>query len=432
MKRLCASAVIAAMALVSCSKKSGVETAQAAQETAYANLSAEGSNPALPATSQPVAFQTSSFQAGAFQAGGAPTPGNRRTRNLLRFEPAVIVDATGFDKPMGAATMFIPHGWRTEGGVFWARDFMCTNGYNFMWSASSPDGAMSLGIAPQTAWSYATGAAPASPRPGCPVLQISSARQYLEESVRKALPDARILDYRDRPDLVGEIGFQPQRIPNAMGEMQRWAEGGEVLYAFSRNGRDMRGVMAAVVQFDRMITDMTQIYATDPTIVQMPDQGAMRMEQVSAFAHSAFFASAPNGQLKPSYFEAMRRTLKPNPQWAAKITNHNLRIGAVAIEEGRKRADMINRSNAEIARIREETWNAYQESSDRRVREFGEAIRGVETYADADAPGGQVELSHSWDHAWRLNDGSYVLTDDPYFDPWRDLQMEGRQLEAVR
>ena len=357
----------------------------------------------------------------------APNP----SRRLLRFEPTVIVDATGFDRPIGAATMFIPHGWKTEGGVFWASDFMCTNGYNIMWRATSPDGAMSLGIFPQTAWEFHSTGAGAT-RPGCQAMQIGSARDYLAASVQRSVPGARILDYRDRPDLVREIGFQSSRTPMPMGETQRWAEGGEILFAFSENGLDMRGALAAVVQFDKMTTDMSSMYQNDPTIVAMPNAAQLRTESLSAYAHPGFVATAPNGRLNLGFFESLRKTISPNPQWASKIAGHNAAIGRVALEESRKRAAMIAETNDYVSRLREETWAAQQKSADRRAREFGELIKGVETYDDADAPGGQVELSSTYNRAWRLNDGSYVLTDDPNFDPWRDLQMEGKQLEAAQ
>ena len=142
--------------------------------------------------------------------------------------------------------------------------------------------------------------------------------------------------------------------------------------------------------------------------------------------------TAPNGQLNLGFFEAIRRTMKENPQWAARIANHNNAIGRVALQESQRRSQILQQSNAEIARIREEAWNAYQESSDRRAREFGELIRGVETYNDSNAPGGTVQLSGLYNNAWRLDDGSYVLTNDSSFEPYRDLGLAGRPLEQTR
>lgn len=367
-----------------------------------------------------VAMATTAQPNGARNAG--PRGPSRPRGNVLRLSPGVIIDAAGFAQPMAAASIFIPHGWRTEGGVYWARDFMCTNGYNFLWSASAPDGSMSIGIAPQTAWEMnSMGAAPT--RPGCQIQQIQSARQYLETQVSRAFQGVRILDYRDRPDLVREAGIQSSRTPMPAGELRRWGEGGELLFAFNRNGREMRGSMAAAVQFDYTVSDYSQMTGGLP---------GSRNEFLSAFANPGWVATAPNGQFNFAFFEALRKSIRPNMDWARAIAGHNAAIGRVAIAESKKRADMIQETNDYISKLRQDTWNAQQESADRRAREFGEVIRGVETYKDEWGPGGQRELSGYYDHAWRLNDGTYVMTDDPNFDPWRDLQLEGKKLEVVQ
>ena len=362
----------------------------------------------------------------AAASGGAqsarPVVPQRPRGNVVRLAPQIIVDAAGFAQPMAAASIFVPHGWQTDGGVFWARDFMCVNGYNFIWTAYAPDRSMSVGIAPQAAWEMnSMGAAPT--RPGCQLQQIQSARQYLETQVGNSIRGARILDYRDRPDLIREIGFQPSRTPMPAGEIRKWAEGGEVLFAFSLNGRDMRGSMAAVVQFDHNISDYSQIAGGLP---------GSRTEFLSAFAHPGWVATAPNGQFNFAFFEALRKSIRTNPQWSKAITGHNTRIAQVALDESRKRAAMVQETNDYIARLRKETWDAQQESADRRFREFGEVLRGVETYKDEWGPGSQTELSGYYNHAWRLRDGTYVLTDDANFDPWRDLNLEGQKLEVVQ
>lgn len=366
---------------------------------------------------------------GASCAGAQVAHGSSREQpvhaprgNVVRLTPQIILDATGFAQPMAAATIFVPHGWRTEGGVLWASDFMCTNGYNFMWSAYAPDQSMSIGITPQAGWeTNSMGAAPT--RPGCPLMAIQSVRHYLHVQVGSAFQDARVLDFRDRPDLLHEIGFQPSRTSMPAGESRRWAEGGEILFAFSHHGRDMRGSMAAVVEFNRTASDYTQLMGNVP--------GA-RSEFVSGFAHPGWVATAPNGQFDFVFFEALRRSIRPNPQWSRAIAGHNAAIGQVALEESRKRARMIAETNDYIARLRQETWNAQQESADRRAREFGELMKGVETYRDASGPGGRTELSAHYSHAWRLNDGTYLLTNDAAFDPWRDLNLEGTKLEVLQ
>ncbi|MFN0025137.1 MAG: hypothetical protein ACKVS5_14695 [Parvularculaceae bacterium] len=426
MKRI----VMAGLVFVAAACTKSSADVSASQESAFIGRTADGQD-ALVSTDglMPGAQRIAMAPAGQNgPAGNSATRGRASRSNVLRLEPQVILDATGFAQPMAAATIFVPHGWRTEGGVYWARDFACTNGYNFLWTAASPDGAMSIGIVPQTAWDWNNSNTPAT-RPGCELAAVKSARDYLQGVVAKNVRGARILDYRERPDLSGLFG-PPTRTAMPMGEARTWTEAGEVFFAFQDKGRDMRGSIAAAVQFSLMTTDLSSTFGNDPTINPQNLGGMqMRTEALTAFAHPGYAATAPNGQFNFAFFEALRKSIRPNQQWSQAIAGHNAVIGQVALDEARKRSKMISETNDYISRLRQDTWNAQAESADRRAREFGELIKGVETYRDPDAPGGTAELSATYSNAWRLNDGTYVLTDDVNFDPWRDLQLEGKKLE---
>ena len=343
--------------------------------------------------------------------------GGDATRGILRFEPAVIIDASGFERPMAASTLFIPLGWRAEGGVLWGSEYLCTNGYNFNWAAVSSDGLERIAVLPQMKWEWNNFGAPVS-SPGCQSAPYTDITQFLQASISGMQPGARIEGVRQREDLQRQFASYNQTTPMPMGESRTWVEAAEMSYRFTLQGRDMRGSMAAVAVFSLMRTN--------------PGSGMGVMDVVTGYVFPAYGASAPAERFNPALYEAIRQSIKTNPEWERRITGHNVAIGKAALEESRKRAAMIARSNEEVSRIRQEAWNAYQESADRRAREFGELMKGVETYADADAPGGQVELSQQYNHAWRLTDGTYVLSNDANFDPWRDLKVEGKRLEAVR
>ena len=334
---------------------------------------------------------------------------------IVRFDRAIIVDSVGFEQPMAASTMFIPHGWQTQGGVVWGREYLCTNGYNVNWSATSPDGSSSITILPQEKWESNNYGGPAL-TPGCGSAPYTSARDYLASVVQRWRPGAQIIDYRARPDLAQELAAYNASTPMPMGELRTWVDSGEILFAFSDRGRDMRGSIAASVVFSLTRTNA----------------GMGVMDALTALAFPGYGVIAPKDQLNLKFFEALRRTIKTNPQWEQRLANHNMAIAQVAQQENAKRAAILAKSNAEIAQIREQAWNSYQESADHRAREFGELMRGVETYSDADAPGGTVELSHDYDNAWRLNDGTYVLSNDANFEPWRDLGVEGKRLESAK
>lgn len=352
------------------------------------------------------------------QAPDDPANGRGTRRGLppgaIRFEPAVIVDASGFEAPMAASTLFLPQGWRTQGGVFWGAQYLCTNGYNVEWSASSPDGTQSVHVLPQAKWESNNYGAPAS-SPGCPMAPYTNVQQYLQALLQSWRPDAHALEFRRRGDLEQQLAQANRATPTAMGEMRTWVEAGEITFAY-HDGDERRGSLAAAVVFSLMRTNA--------------GMGMPVMDALTGFALPGWAATAPDGQFNAAFFEAIRSSIVPNPAWERRIAGHNAAIGRVAIEEARKRSALITQSNAEIARIREEAWNAAQESADRRAREFGEVIRGVETYDDPQVAGGQVELSGQYSNAWRLKDGSYVLTNDTSFEPWRDLGIEGNPLQA--
>ncbi len=343
---------------------------------------------------------------------GRPAAGQGLPRNAIHLQPAIILDATGFEQPMAATTLFLPYGWRTQGGVYWGKEALCTNGYMFNWSASSPDGRLTVAVLPQDRWetnNYGAGVS----TPGCRQAPFTSVRQYLEWLARQVRPGATPIGFQARQDLQQQFSQLNSYTPTAMGEMRTWVEAGQILFRYNERGVDMRGLVAAVAVFS----------------LQRTNAGYGQMDALTGSVFPMWFASAPNGQLNEPFFEGLRRSMKTNPQWERRIGGHNAAIGRVAIEESRKRSQMIMESNAEIARIRQAAWQSQQESADRRAAQFGELMRGVQTFDDANAPGGQAQLSNIYSQAWRLNDGSYVLTNEAGFDPWRDLQLEGRKLE---
>lgn len=376
-----------------------------------------GSDSAPSGAREAIPAQDSAVTAGVATSAAATPAAASNPRGLppgaIRVEPSVIVDATGFEAPMAAYTLFLPAGWKATGGVLWGQAFTCTNGYNVEWSATSPDGATSVHVLPQAKWEANNYGAPAS-SPGCPLASYANVQQFIGALLQGWRPDARPQEFRRRADIEKELAQANRVTPMPMGEARTWVEAGELAFTIG----DRRGSVAAAVVFSLMRTNA--------------GMGMQSMDAMTGFALPAWAVTAPASQFDAGFFEAIRRSIKPNPQWERRIAGHNNAIGRVAIDEARKRSRMIAESNAEISRIRQEAWDASQESADRRVREFGEVIKGVETYDDGNAPGGQVELSYDYSNAWRLNDGSYVLTNDASFEPWRDLGVEGSKLEVTR
>ncbi len=351
--------------------------------------------------------------AGDPASGGAARSGKAGALpdDALRVERAVIVDATGFERPLASATLFVPHGWTTEGGVLWGQDAACTNGYVTKWRATSPDGLSRIAILPQERWVANNFGAPASAS-GCPQASITSVQQYLQGLVARVFTGAEITAIRPREDLRQTLaGMEATRaIPG--GQSRTWVEAADASVRFTHDGRPMVGVITTAAIFD----------------VTVADYGTGRMETLAGWTLPSWAATGPADSFDPALAEALRRSIVPDPEWNRRIAGHNAVIAQGRLETSKKIHDINMRTNEEIAAIRNNAWEAAQESSDRRASAFIDTIREVQTYQDPDAPGGQVQLSSHYSEAWKLNDGTYILTNDKSFEPWRDLDMEGQRL----
>lgn len=335
---------------------------------------------------------------------------------VYRMQLAKMIDPNGFKQPMVAATAMIPVGWQANGGVVWQTGGMCGNGYTFDWRATSPDGAMVANVFPGMSWTWTNFSAGVSGT-GCPTLQITSVQQYLQHLVRQSRPGARILDFRPRPDIQQSFKQLERVDAMPMGEMRTWVEAGEVLIGYNERGRELRESAAAVVIFfsSRM-------------------QGARpgeTMDALTAQALPGFAFRAPDGQLDFKLAETIRTSIKLAPEWEKRINAHNNKIAQTNITEARKRAKITAQTYDEIRQMQQDSWEYRQKVQDRSAREFSETIRDVETYDDPMSPTGQIQLSSQYDSAYRLNDGTYVLTDDPSFNPYAVFGQDATKLEPT-
>jgi hypothetical protein len=339
----------------------------------------------------------------------------RAQGRYLRLLPEVIVDPVGFEGPMAAVTLLTPWGWSPRGGAVWGIEHACTNGLNFNWQSTSPDGRSGIALLPQYSWDDANYPG-ANPRVGCQMQRIESAQQFLVAVANQQGPGVRVLDYRQRPDLVRKAGIRSYAQPGPGGEVRGWGEGGVVLFEFRRNGIPTRAILAGTVQFHMQNT-------------QSPYG---MMTAVTGIAYPQFMMFAPAREFNAALFEAMLGSMQNDPEWGSKVAGHSSRImretQRIQIAEREFAANM----RAHIERVRDETWSQREQSAERRMREFGELMRNVETFVDADAPGGTREFNAAYDNAWRLRDGSYLLSTDRNFDPWQELQIEGRRLAPLR
>jgi hypothetical protein len=339
-----------------------------------------------------------------------------------RIERVQVMDTTGFGQPLPAMTLDMPAGWRARGQVEWTREVECIgNTYDLRWSAASPDGLYEMSLLPRLSWQVeSAGVVALNP---CPAAPMRTAREYLDYMMRTARPAARALSYRERPDLVAALsaGGLPQ------GGTTLRIEAGELLIGYALAGQEMRETLVAAVTFSEL-------------------QGS-----VAAWSDTGFALRAPEGQLDFALAERLRASARLEKPWGEQMLAWSRqRVEELNQRQVRSIAEWHQRRMSEIttagmlarSRIRQDTIAqvgrinerivADRSATDSRIHEnFKDYVQEVQPWRDP-ASGGQVDLSIHYRHAWQLDDGRQFLTNDPNFDPNRDLGLGGHALQPAR
>ena len=410
-------AVMAALALFACSEDNAeVENdwddgAFEGQAETYADL--EVANPQLDEDTDPKARSNAARKQTRPNSASLPA-------DAVRVQSVRIMDRNGFGQPMVAATMMVPVGWKTEGGIVWSQNMSgCGPSVpHINWMATAPDGSSAIQYMPEEKWSGHNMQYPGMQQGPCPNVRVSDPRQYITQYVQRVRPNARMLDYRERTDIVeGVAKMLPPPMPDSYGmQTRQWIGAGDVLLGYKLQGREMRELVGVVAIFSK---------------TQMADGMGGVMETDMTFALPSFSYRAPEGQLDFNKAAMIRNSYRADPQWSAKINQFHANIARTNAKGAADRARITSQTNREISDMQMDSWRKQQESSDRGAREFNEYIRGVETYNDP-INGGSVQLDNTYDNAWQLNDGTYVLTDDPSFNPYAATGQDGQRLEPIQ
>jgi hypothetical protein len=345
----------------------------------------------------------------------------------------VSIDDPGVIAALPAMSVLVPMGWRTTGGII-AGSGTCSAPYGVNWQATSPDGRSSISIFPTEVWSYSNTGGSGD----CVPATFTSAREYLEAHVQRAYAGARVLDYRERPDYASsatEYAQRTQQMMSSMGlSMRVRADGGEVLFAFTQDGVEMRGLagVSAVFFASQLANPM----------------GGTPLMSGTGETLGSFAASAPEGQLDFDLVEAARRSIVPSGPWLERLFALQQQLGAVAVQGTRERAAIIVAGGAAATRSNIESFQRMSgfdratsgagggelypgESTDDRIqRRSLEAIRGVDTYLDP-VSNSPVQLDHTYGNAWRVHgQDAYILTKNPSFNP-SQYGIEATQMKVI-
>ena len=347
----------------------------------------------------------------AGEGGQAPLP----QLDTSRLQTVQIVDRNGFAQPMVAAEVEVPAGWQTVGGVSWNDGSNCVaNQLQIGWSAIAPDSLTALEILPGFNWQVAGTEIQMNP---CPAAPFRSTREFLEATVQKTRPGARVLDYQQLPEVEQKMAQAAQSNPQA----QVRHDAGRILIGYAKDGVDMREMLSAAVSFSQM---QGNVVAGTATI------------------HSL---RAPNGRLDFSLTQRIADTMRPNPQWMEAMKQrsmaslqrfhdgqsrsindwHNRQMAIINARGMADRHAIRMRTNQEVAGIYSAVAANTSATNDNIHRRTMEGIGEYNSYAGTD--GSTVQSSiHGGSRVFQDNtDPSQAYsTNAPYHDPSNATELE--------
>ena len=379
-------AMIAAFALAACQQ--GGDPAQAA--VVQGNLAAY--------VPPPAANEAAPVQADAIAEMPPPL-------DTSRMQPAQIIDQNGFGQPMVAADVQIPAGWQAVGGVSWNDNTNCVaNQLQLGWSAMAPDSLTAVEILPGFNWQVAGTEIQMNP---CPAAPWRSTREFLEATVQRTRPGARVLGYERLADVEQRMAQSAQANPQA----QLRHDAGRLLIGYAKDGVAMQELLSAAITFSSM--------------------------QGNVVAGTATISSlrAPEGRLDRDLGKRIGDSMRANPQWMQAMQQrsmaslqrydnaqrssindwHHRQMAIINARGAADRAAIRMRGNQEVAGIYSAIAANSSATSDRMHKTTMSGVREVDNYAGVDGSTVQASI-HGGDRVFQdtANPGNAYATDAPY------------------
>ena len=336
------------------------------------------------------------------------------------LQTVTLLDKNGFERPIPALKVDVPQGWTVTGGIEWKQSTCTATANQSEWQASDPNSPKQFVFFPQETWSWSS-LMDQMPQyagqgsGGCPVARIFDAQTYMQQVIQARRPGVRILGMRPRPDAIQSLQQQYAGIGRQYG-FEVGFEAVEALIAYQMNGVEMRESLMTIVQF---------------TKTAMPDlNGGMSGYHLTGQSLGVLGLKAPDGQLDFALMEQVRRSLTLEPAYKQRMARYHANLSrqraAANRSSGKSAQAKLNQTYSEIGDI---IHNGYQDRTaiqDRMQSQTTDMI--LEQQAYIGTGGDTVYLPNSYDRAFEMNNGEYVVTDDQFFEPWRDTGMDGTEL----
>lgn len=363
---------------------------------------------------------------GSQQESGSSVAAKGASGRYFRMK-SVQIDDKGNNVP-AAVRMMIPTTWQAQGSI---RTMGGLGGCfadfeSISIHAQSADGSLVFEALPDLTYQYADDQqtvrtmmqegqafAKAGIKP-CPVIPPQRAADFLQKIIPKYYPDAKIVSVDAYPEL-------DQLVRERLGLPLKGA---------SNEGNVRTGAARARLEYEHDGRTIDQ-WVTVGEWMRIYPSGRGSIYDCHATMMMSF--SAPKGQLdgNESLFRFIAFNISHDPQWDSHINAMVAKLYQQQQVEEAKRSQMIAQFQKQVADTANEVAQNAQRGADQAAFGEDQIVRGVRTFRNPET-GQTFELSNLHDHAWLSSDNTYVMSDDPNFNPNGQLDGSWTALEPVQ
>ncbi len=354
------------------------------------------------------------------------TKGFKEGKDHLILQRVRLIDPSGFGEPVEAASFLVPKGWKLQGGVQWRVGHPCMNeAVAVRWTASSPDGNMHLDGFPTRSWQWADDpmalqslqANQQGYGRSCDVLPAYDAGEFIKQQFLAELGNPSIVAIERADQLARSMEEQARKNAATM---------------------QQAGVQNVAFRPTAVKARLRWSDGTEGTLLCSVDQTVMYMQNYMTGGMSGNYQCQSNFRLLARYpagqqEEAERimataiASTRINPGWQQAVSQVFNNVARMEQVEIAKRAGIWREAQQYSSDLQRRTWEESQASRDRINTQWGQVIRGVDEWKDPN--GSNIELSAGYNEAWSRPDGTYILSNDPNFDPSVVYQEDWKRMQ---
>ncbi len=338
---------------------------------------------------------------------------------LKRFR---LEDKQGFSQPLEVSSFVLPANWQVNSNVQWNMYSKCIpEMVQASINAKSPDGEYELMLYPVTQfdWSddpvYLDAMQRGFNLHSCHIAQPLDASGYIRNAlapnIQAKVKSAKIIE-----------ALQQQMDAGAMQQTQLARQAGN--NAYSHRGSAAEGLL----QFNDGKEGLA-FCTIMQTIVTLPGTQGNIAHTYQCYANTRLVLKykAGNEAMARKIMSTLFSTTKLNPTWFNGIQQFFMQIGMDAQKQTWQHIQEVHAVQEQQGNNIIRSWEAKNDASTAAYAKdsdgFGQYLRGVENWTDAD--GNKVELTSGYSNAWNKSDGSYIMSNNPAFDP--NVELGGTQ-----